>query len=172
MIVPTETVYGIACDPSVPGALEKIATAKGRDDNKPIARLVAGTDQVKAVSKHWNPGLQALADAYWPGPLTLVLETSEGWTGFRVPDHPVALALAKRCNLLALTSANPSGEPDTTTAAEAMAAIEVDLAIDSGPAKAGIPSTVVKVDGPTLQCLREGAIPFAEVESIFKRGRP
>ena len=170
VIVPTETVYGIACDPAVPGALEKLVAAKGRDGNKPIARLAADTEQVKAASKHWNSGLQALAEAYWPGPLTLVLETSNDWTGFRVPDHPVALALAKRCNLLALTSANPSGEPDTTTAQEALAVIAADLVLDSGPAQAGIPSTVVKADGSTLQCLREGSLPFSEVASIFKRG--
>jgi L-threonylcarbamoyladenylate synthase len=169
VIVPTETVYGIACDPSIPGALEKLVAAKGRDGNKPIARLAADTHQVKAVSKHWNPGLQALAETYWPGPLTLVLETSNGWTGFRVPDHPVALELARGCKeMLALTSANLSGAPDTQTAQEAMAAIEADLAIDSGPAAAGVPSTVVKVDGSTIECLREGAIPFQEIKAKFK----
>ncbi len=172
VIVPTETVYGVACDPTVPGALEKLVAAKGRDGNKPIARLAASAGQVEKVSKDWNPGLQALAAKYWPGPLTIVLETSTGWTGFRVPAHAVALALAETCGrTLALTSANLSGEPDTTTAQAAMAAIDADLVLDSGPsAKTALPSTVVKVDGATIDCLREGVLPFDEVKLVFKKG--
>jgi len=172
VILPTETVYGIACDPTIPGALDKLITSKGRADNKPIARLAANTEQVAAGAKEWSDGLQALAATYWPGPLTIVLETDEGWTGFRIPDHPVALQLAERCgHALALTSANQSGDPDTKTAAEAMAAIAADLVLDSGPsATEAIPSTVVKVDKNTIECLREGRIPFMEIAQIFKRG--
>jgi L-threonylcarbamoyladenylate synthase len=171
VIVPTETVYGVACDPAVQGALEKLIAAKGRDGNKPIARLAASTEPVKADSKDWNPGLQALAATYWPGPLTIVLETSKGWTGYRVPDHAVALQLAKLCGrTLALTSANLSGEPDTKTAADAAAAVAADLVLDSGPsAEQAIPSTVVKVAGNQIECLREGIIPFTEVMHAFKQ---
>ena len=171
VIVPTETVYGIACDPVVPGAMEKLILAKGRDGDKPIARLAADGAQVKAVSKHWNAGLEALVGKWWPGPLTIVLETSNGWTGYRVPDHAVAIELAKHCGrTLALTSANLSGEPDTKTAQEAMASVEADLALDSGSsAEQAIPSTVIKVDGKKIECLREGKIPFSEVEWVFKQ---
>ena len=170
VIVPTETVYGIACDPAVPGAMEKLIGAKGRDGNKPVARLAANVEHVSATATDWNRGLQALADRYWPGPLTIVLETTAGWTGYRVPDHAVALALAKTCGrTLALTSANLSGEPDTKTAQEAMASVDADLALDSGPtAEVAIPSTVVKVDGEQIECLREGGLPFEEVQRIFK----
>lgn len=172
VIVPTETVYGIACDPAVPDAMDKLVAAKGRDGNKPIARLAADAAQVKAAAIHWNGGLEALASHWWPGPLTIVLETADGWTGYRVPDHAVAIGLAKLCGrTLALTSANPSGEPNTKTADEAIASVEADLALDSG-ASAGqaIPSTVVKVDGETIECLREGCVPFAEVDAVFKEG--
>ncbi|VGO17396.1 Putative threonylcarbamoyl-AMP synthase [Pontiella desulfatans] len=170
VIVPTETVYGIACDPAVPGAMEKLVAAKGRDGDKPIARLAADGGQVKATAKNWTAGLEALANAYWPGPLTIVLETSEGWTGYRVPDHAVAIGLARACGrTLALTSANLSGDPDTKTAQEAVASVEADLALDSGPsAEQAIPSTVIKVDGESIECLREGKIPFAEVAAVFK----
>ena len=170
VIVPTETVYGIACDPAVPGAMEKLATAKGRDGGKPVARLAADATQVAATAVDWSKGLQALADRYWPGPLTIVLETGVGWTGYRVPDHAVAQGLAKTCGrTLALTSANLSGEPDPRTAQEAMDSVNADLALDSGPsAKEAVPSTVVKVDGPTIDCLREGVVPFHELERIFK----
>ena len=170
VIVPTETVYGIACDPTVPGALEKLVAAKGRDGDKPIAQLAANTEAVAAVAINWNEGAQALADRYWPGPLTIVLETASGWTGYRVPDHAVARALAETCGrMLALTSANLSGEPDTRTAQEAMDSVGADLVLDSGPsATAAVPSTVVKVDGVEIECLREGMIPFSEVEQVFK----
>ncbi|MCK4565569.1 MAG: L-threonylcarbamoyladenylate synthase [Verrucomicrobia bacterium] len=169
VIVPTETVYGIACDPAVPGAMDKLVATKGRDGDKPVARLAANADQVAEVAKDWNPGLQALAAAYWPGPLTIVLETSAGWTGYRVPDHAVALGLAKACGReLALTSANRSGGADTKTAAEAMTAIGADLALDCGPsADQAVPSTVVKVDGNSIECLREGTVPFEEVQAVF-----
>jgi len=172
VIVPTETVYGIACDPAVPGAMDRLIAVKGRDGNKPIARLAANGNQAKASAIHWNNGLAALADRYWPGPLTLVLETDEGWTGYRVPDHPVAVALAERCGRsLALTSANASGEPDTKTAQEAVSAIAADVALDSGPSAAeAVPSTVVKVDQTHIECLREGRIPFAEIHTAFKQG--
>jgi len=173
VIVPTETVYGIACDPMVPGAMEKLVAAKGRDGGKPIARLAAGAEQVAATAVDWNKGLQALANRYWPGPLTIVLETAEGWTGYRIPDHAVALALAALYGrTLALTSANLSGEPDTKTAQEAVASVGgADLVLDSGPAaEKAIPSTVVKVDGEQIECLREGSLPFSEIEAAFMGG--
>jgi L-threonylcarbamoyladenylate synthase len=170
VIIPTETVYGIACDPTAEGAMEKLIAAKGRDGDKPIARLASSAKQVEAESKEWNPGLQALAGRYWPGPLTIILKTAKEWTGYRVPDHPVALKLAEACDrALALTSANRSGEPDTKTADEAAASVPADLVLDSGPsAKKAIPSTVVKVDGEQIECLREGCLPFAEIKQVFK----
>ncbi|WP_372806357.1 L-threonylcarbamoyladenylate synthase [Pontiella sp.] len=172
VIVPTETVYGIACDPAVPGAMEKLAAAKGRDGGKPVARLAADGAQVKTAATHWNGGLEALAEQWWPGPLTIVLETRDGWTGYRVPDHAVAVGLAQACGrTLALTSANLSGEPDTKTAQEAIASVEADLVLDSGPsADQAIPSTVIKVDGGKIECLREGKIAFADVQARFFKG--
>ncbi len=172
VIVPTETVYGIACNPAVPGAMEKLLAAKGREGDKPIARLAAHADQARAAATNWSAGLQALSSNYWPGPLTIVLETAEGWTGYRVPDHAVAIGLAEACGCsLALTSANLSGEPDSKTAEEAGAAVEADLILNSGPAaEQAIPSTVVKVSGQQIECLREGALPFSEVEQVFRKG--
>jgi len=172
VIVPTETVYGIACDPSVPGAMEKLVAAKGRKGNKPIARLAADIEQVKADAMNWSDGLQDLASKHWPGPLTIVLKTSSGWTGYRVPDHAVALQLAEHCGHgLALTSANQSGTSDTKTVEAAIDAIDADLALDSGPsAEHAIPSTVVKVDGKTIECLREGYLPFLDVKQVFIKG--
>ena len=66
VILPTETVYGIACDPNQPEALKRLQATKGRDANKPIARLVASPAQVKSLALHWNKGIQALCQTYWP----------------------------------------------------------------------------------------------------------
>ncbi|HEY5653194.1 MAG TPA: L-threonylcarbamoyladenylate synthase [Pontiella sp.] len=172
VIVPTETVYGIACDPAVPGAMDKLIAAKGRDGNKPIARLAADSRQIKDVACNWNGGLEILAEKYWPGPVTIVLETRDGWTGYRIPDHAVAIGISQTCGrTLALTSANLSGDPDTKTAEEAIASVEADLALDSGPsAEEAIPSTVIKVDKNNIECLREGCVPFADIKAIFRQG--
>jgi L-threonylcarbamoyladenylate synthase len=172
VIVPTETVYGVACNPAVPGAMEKLVAVKGRDGDKPVARLAGDPKQVARAAANWNAGLAALTENYWPGPLTIVLETAEGWTGFRIPDHAVALGLAETCGCaLALTSANLSGDPDTRTAQEAMAAVDADLVLDSGPSGTqAVPSTVVRVDGDRIECIRQGALSFAEVETVFRKG--
>jgi L-threonylcarbamoyladenylate synthase len=171
LILPTETVYGIACDPQQPQALQRLQAAKGRDANKPIARLVATPQQAKPLALNWNNGIQALCQAHWPGPLTLVLETADGWTGFRVPDHPIPIAVATAFgSALALTSANLSGQPDPRTAQETEA-LSADLTLDSGPtAEQAIPSTVIKIDHQTIQLLRQGALPFPNLETRFHEG--
>lgn len=173
VIVPTETVYGVACDPSVHGAMEKLRAAKGRDAGKPVALLIAEAAQAERAALDPSAGFRALAARWWPGPLTIVLDTPEGATGFRVPDHPVALALARLYGRpLALTSANPSGGPDPRTAREAIAGIpSAEWVLDAGPASAdALPSTVVRLADGRIECLREGAIPFAEVERVFRAG--
>ena len=169
VVVPTETVYGLACNPEIPGAMEKLRNAKGRPDHKPIARLTASAEQVKRLVLEWEAGMQALADLYWPGPLTMVLETASEWVGFRLPDHPVALALAEACGTpLALTSANRSGEADTRIAQAARDSVECDLVLDSGPSgDQAIPSTVIKIGNGTIECLREGALPFSAIEQVY-----
>ncbi len=177
--VPTETVYGIACDPA---HLEKIYAAKERDRGKPVARLAASLEQVEALGANFGKHGKALAEKYWPGPLTLVLETPEGTTGFRVPDHEVPLALARAFGKpIALTSANKSGDQDATNAQEAFQCFQglenpIALYLDSFqtletpsekvPRLGEKPSTVVQclpalsgVEGENgIKILREGAI--------------
>ena len=171
VILPTETVYGIACDPSQPEALKRLQATKGRDANKPIARLVASPAQVKSLALYWNKGIQALCQTYWPGPLTLVLETEMGWTGFRLPDHSIPIAVATTFgSSIALTSANRSGERDPRTADETNH-LAADLTIDSGPTgDQAIPSTVIKIHTHHLESLREGALNFSSLETVFNNG--
>jgi L-threonylcarbamoyladenylate synthase len=167
VIVPTETVYGLAADDRNPVALEKLFEAKGRPQDKPIALLAAGVAELERHGAQLPPAARRLADKFWPGPLTLVLKAPAGWLGFRIPDHPVMLALLRAWGgVLAVTSANRSGEPPATTAAAALAALEpfVALALDAGPAAGGVPSTVVKVDGERVEILRAGALAEEEIK--------
>ena len=163
VVVPTETVYGIACDPA---HLEKLYASKERDRGKPIARLAASLEQVEALGAKFGKDGLRLAKKYWPGPLTLVLNTPEGTTGFRVPNHEVPLALARAFGRpIALTSANKSGGADAINAQEAFQCLEnsVSLFLDSGECIGKKPSTVVLCSETETKVLREGSVPAAEI---------
>jgi L-threonylcarbamoyladenylate synthase len=165
-VIPTETVYGLAADPKAPGAVEKMYGAKERPENKPVAFLAADLEQVRARGAVIEPAAVRLMHRFWPGPMTLALNTPAGFVGFRVPDYPVTLSLLwKIGSVLAVTSANRSGNEPALTAAEAAAALGkwVSLILDAGTSPGGVPSTVVKVDGEKVEVLREGAIRRDEI---------
>ena len=161
IVLPTETVYGLAADPRLAGAEERIFKAKERDRGKPIPLLASGLDVVERAGALLSPQSRRLARRYWPGPLTLVLPCRGRTEGFRVPNHPVAMAVLKRVGgLLRVTSANLSGVPATLTADAALSALgsRVVLALDAGPARLSCESTVVDAASVPLHVLREGAI--------------
>jgi len=166
-VIPTDTVYGIAAHPGCPSAVSRICTIKGRPTGKPIALLASGSDAVRAFGAVFPPAAQRLADAYWPGALTLVLPCGSGTEGFRVPAHDAARSLIAACGgTLRVTSANLSGAMPAVSAVEALkdVGLEADLVIDGGVSPGGVPSTVVKVGADnTVTTLREGAIPAAEI---------
>ena len=161
LILPTDTVYGLAANPRVPGAEARLFLAKRRPEEKAVARLAADPEQVLACGAVLGAAGARLAARYWPGPLTLVLPVAGGTCGFRVPDHPVCLAVLRAAGTpLAVTSANRSGKPAAVTAADAMQQLRTSagLALDAGPAPGGVPSSVVRVRGEHIEILREGAI--------------
>lgn len=169
VILPTETVYGVAADPRVAGAEDRIYDAKERDRGKPIPLLAASLAVVERHGAILSPGARRLAKRYWPGPLTLVLACGGKTEGFRVPDHPVAAAVLKAAGgVLRVTSANISGEPAARTVEAAVAALgaRVALALDAGPAPLGVESTVVDATGTSLKIVRQGVIPQ---EAIMNR---
>lgn len=171
VLVPTDTVYGVAAAPGNAAALARIVAAKGRDPSKPCQLLAASPGAVAAAGIPLPPRAAALARAFWPGALTLVLDLPQGGTeGVRVPDHPVARALCEAAGgALRCTSANRSGEPPARTAAEAEAALpEADAVVDAGPAQGGVASSVAKVapDG-ALVLFREGALPRPALEAAL-----
>ena len=120
--MPTDTVYGLAVDPTQPEAVARLFALKGRPDDVPLPVLVAGPEQVALVAGHLGPAAQHLAERFWPGPLTLVVPRRRGFTvdlggppaarqtvGVRRPDHPVVVALCELLGPLAVTSANLHG---------------------------------------------------------------
>jgi L-threonylcarbamoyladenylate synthase len=172
VLLPTDTVYGIAGDPAVPGVEKLIGKAKSRDPDKPIPLLAAGIDELRRLGAEPGAAEQALAAAFWPGPLTMVLRLGERDEGCRVPDHPVALALIRAAGgLLRVTSANRSGEPDALDADAAAAALgdAAMLVLDAGPSPGGLASSVVRVDDGQVCILRESAISADQLHKCLKR---
>jgi len=170
VVLPTETVYGVAADPRVDGAVEKLVAAKERDRGKPIALLAAGIDAICAFGVTLSEGGRRLAERFWPGSLTMVLPVGEGYEGFRVPDHPVALAVLAETGVLRVTSANVSGEPAALTAEDALAALgeRVDLVLDAGPVTGGVASTVIRVAADGVEVLRDGPISRDAIERVWR----
>jgi tRNA threonylcarbamoyl adenosine modification protein (Sua5/YciO/YrdC/YwlC family) len=172
--IPTDTVYGLAVDPSQPGAVDRVFALKERPGEVALPVLVTGWGQVEMVAGTLEGAAQGFADQYWPGPLTLVVprrgrfradlggELAASWTvGLRWPDHPVVQALCTAIGPLAVTSANRHAEPPATSAEDVIVAFTGDdrlSAVLDGGVCDGAPSTVVECRGPVSRCLREGAI--------------
>lgn len=161
VIFPTETVYGIAVHPAFPAALERVRALKQRERAKPFQLLAADVQRVWADGALRTPAAERLAVA-WPGALTLVLPTARGTVeGYRVPDLPLLCALLRLCGgLLRCTSVNLSGQAPALTARAAAESLGggVDLLLDGGPARLGVASTVVAVEGERVRVLRQGAL--------------
>jgi L-threonylcarbamoyladenylate synthase len=158
IIMPTETVYGLA---AMPGRETAIYRAKERERGKKIPLLAADVEAVRKAAKPLNEAESRLANAFWPGPMTLVLATPDGDEGFRVPAHDLAAEVTRAAGgLLRVTSANVSGESPALTAEEAQRALglEVSLVLDGGRAVGEVPSTVLRIRGRHLEILRSGAI--------------
>jgi len=171
-------VYAIAVMPR-PGSLQAVIRAKQRSEEKGIALLIDGLDQVDGLVEV-NAAARSLAARYWPGALTLVLPLrrpelvpkavtgGRDTLGLRIPDHRVPRALARELGPIAVTSANRSGEPAARTADELVDAVGPFLALvlDDGPVRGGVASTVVAVDrAGVLTLLRAGAIDETDIQS-------
>ena len=162
VIIPTDTVYGIAAHPLHPEAVRRICTIKGRATGKPIALLAADVAAVEHFGAAFPDTAKRLAEKYWPGALTLVLPCGDGCEGFRVPAHDAMRRLIESCGgTLRVTSANLSGAMPACDAAEALndVGLEADMVLDDGISPGGVASTVAKVapDG-TITLIRQGAV--------------
>lgn len=160
-ILPTETVYGIACRADNSDAIDRIYAIKGRDFDKPLAVCVGDETSAKDLAQFDDLALK-LAQDFWPGPLTLVLPVQHKTLDKRCYQGDT---VALRCadidwrehftRPLALTSANKSGEPAATTA---QTGLDVDAILDTGPSREKTPSTILLVKDGKIRCLREGAL--------------
>lgn len=173
LLLPTDTVYGIAADPRVAGWEQRLRRAKRREDGKPIPFLAASMQQVEEQGAALNALERALAGKFWPGALTLVLTLRDGREeGFRIPDCAVARAVLNAAGTaLRVTSANVSGEPPATDAERAVAALghAAELCLDAGPTPGGTASSVVRVRNGRLDIIRSGAIPDADLERCAEK---
>ncbi len=182
LVFPTDTVYGLGAPYTDEAAIRKIYRLKGRPLDKPIALLLAETNDVAPIARTVSDLAWRLADRFFPGPLTLVLPKAPAvpyWVtaggegvAVRVPDHPFARALIRAMGTpLATTSANVAGHPAPITAQDAYAQLAhgVALILDGGPCPGGMESTVLDLTGPSPLLLREGAISRETLEVVCGR---
>jgi len=178
IVYPTDTVYGLGCDPFNTLAVKRLIDAKGQR-KKPLPILASDIEHIKTVAEVTETA-EKLARKFWPGPLTIVLKKKpqlpeivtfgRDTVGVRVPNHPVALELLRQGNgLLIGTSANISGKKSTVTAEDAAKQLgdKVDLILDGGRATLGKGSTVVNLADRRFRVERIGPISLKEIESIL-----
>jgi L-threonylcarbamoyladenylate synthase len=175
---PTDTIYGVACDAFNPGAIERIFLAKQRPDEKALPVLIGDFNQLNDLVFSVDDCVQRITDAFWPGPLTLILPKGDkvpaelspyNTIGVRMPNLSFTLDLLRQTGPLATTSANISGGANPVNAASVMAQLggSLDLILDGGPTPGPTASTVVDLSGPEMTILRPGPITLADLQSLF-----
>ena len=181
---PTDTVYGVGVDPLQPKAVRKLYRIKGRPGDKPIAILLGSIEDVARVAQTPSRTFSRLAERFWPGGLTLIVEardlppeiTAGGSTvGVRMPDHPLTLELLRGFGgPIATTSANRSGENPATSAEDVDAQLGnlVNLIVDGGDTFTKVASTVLDLSVSPPEVRRHGGIPEALLMECLKDWKP
>lgn len=180
VVLPTDTVYGLAASARSEAAIDRLYAAKGRPDDKPIPLLLSDPDRMSVVCSTIPDAARCLAEHFWPGPLTIVLPKAEHLppnlttlptVGVRVPDHDLTRAVIRAMGgALAVTSANLSGGANPLAVVEAFKQLgqSVIYYMDDGPAPGGVPSTVAAFDADgALRVLREGPITELELRAVI-----
>ncbi|MDO5549106.1 MAG: L-threonylcarbamoyladenylate synthase [Eubacteriales bacterium] len=178
--IPTETVYGLAADACNVDAVHRIFAAKGRPQDNPLIVHIADLEQMYDIAAVVPDEAKALAETYWPGPMTIILPKKEiipmvtsgglNTVGIRLPSHPIARAIIRAAGVpLAAPSANRSGRPSTTTAQHVMEDLDGKIAavVDGGPCSVGVESTVISLCGPVPRLLRPGGISLEQLEAVL-----
>ncbi|MGF6821455.1 L-threonylcarbamoyladenylate synthase [Microbacterium sp. ZKA21] len=189
IVIPTDTVYGVAADAFSPAAVQRLLDAKGRGRNQPPPVLVAGPSTLNALAESVPEPVQRLVDAFWPGGLTIVLPAqrslswdlgeTQGTVAVRMPDSRVALELLEETGPLAVSSANLTGKDAALTASDALSMLgdSVTVYLDTGISRDGIASTIIDATSlvargedspePLVRILREGAITREQLEDVL-----
>jgi L-threonylcarbamoyladenylate synthase len=184
VVFPTETFYGIGCRAENPEAVARVVAAKRRRSGNPFPVIVADRTQAESLCKQIPAWATRLMDAFWPGPLTIVLPArpglpaevgGSGEIGIRISPHPVAAELAKRAGPIVATSANLSGggEADSAERIDPALVESVRVVVDGGTTPGGRPSTVVAFRSGKIEVIREGAIAKDKIlEALRTLGAP
>jgi tRNA threonylcarbamoyl adenosine modification protein (Sua5/YciO/YrdC/YwlC family) len=178
VVLPTDTVYGIGADAFTPPAVQALLDAKGRGRQMPPPVLIPDVRTLDGLATEVPDGARALAEAFWPGGLTLIVRAqpslawdlgeTRGTVALRVPDHPTALALLRRTGPLAVSSANRTGSPAAVTAQDAYAQLgdAVAVYLDAGDAPGQVASTIVDATTETLRLVRAGALTLEQLTAV------
>jgi len=179
VVVPTDTVYGIAADAFSPAAVNRLLEAKGRGRDTPTPVLVPATRTLEGLVDVMPEHARELVEAFWPGGLTLVvrhaqtlawdLGETKGTVAVRMPLDPVALAVLEQTGPLAVSSANRTGLPPAVDAAEAARQLgnAVEVYLDGGPSGGPVASTILDLTGDSPKVLREGAVSLDELRTVL-----
>jgi tRNA threonylcarbamoyl adenosine modification protein (Sua5/YciO/YrdC/YwlC family) len=179
VVLPTDTVYGIAADAFEPAAVRRLLAAKGRGREMPPPVLINAPATVDALAIRIPDWARALFVEFWPGALTVVLHQqaslqwdlgeTRGTVAVRVPDHPLAIEILGRTGPLAVSSANKTGLPAAldAEAAEQMLGNDVGIIVDGGTAPGGEASTIIDATGAQPRLLRLGAIPVERLDEVL-----
>jgi len=178
VVLPTDTVYGVGADAFTAHAVNALQNARGADRRVPPPVLVGSRHTLDGLVYSLPKAARELADAFWPGALTIMVEHSPslqwdlGETGgvvaVRMPLHPVALEVLREVGPMAVTTANKIGQPAPATAEEARDQLEyaVRIYLEAGAALDPAPSTIVDVTGDVPRVLRNGAVPYAKLRDV------
>jgi len=178
VVLPTDTVYGIAADAFSPTAVAALLAAKGRGRDMPVPVLVGSWRTLDGLVDELGPLARRMVQEFWPGPLTLIVRAApslawdlgetRGTVAVRMPQHPVALEVLTQTGPLAVSSANRSGMPPAVDAADAEAQLgdAVQVYLDAGPAGEPVPSTIVDLTGDRARVLRSGALPVERLREL------
>lgn len=178
VVLPTDTVYGIGADAFNSEAVAALLAAKGRGRDMPVPVLVGSWSTIDGLVAAVPRTMRDLIEAFWPGGLTLVVEHApslawdlgdvRGTVAIRMPLHPVAIELLEKTGPMAVSSANRTGMPPATTAAEAQDQLSdsVSVYLDGGSAAAGIASTIVDLTGEQPRIVRAGAVSLEALRDV------
>jgi L-threonylcarbamoyladenylate synthase len=180
VIMPTETVYGLACDATNEEAVARVYAAKARPRENPLIVHIESLDDLDRIAAEVSPEARRLTERFWPGPLTIVFPKAKDFPGYvtggldtvavRMPAHPVALSLIKRSGTpLAAPSANPfmGLSPTRIEHLDLKLVKDVEIALDGGPSRVGVESTVVDCSSDGVRVLRPGGVSRADLQAAI-----